>query len=312
MENFITTANAVLPLFLLMALGYFIRRTPLMDEHTHQMMNKLIFKLFLPILLFKNISTSRMDALSGSWVFLFAIIAETAVFLILFAVVPLIEKENSRRGVLIQAMGRSNYALFGLPLVEILFPGQDTAVASILVAISVPIFNVMSVIALEVYRGGKINVGKILRGIVTNPLIISCALGFVWMMTGLTMPQFLQSAINDAAKIATPLSLFVLGGAFEFSRVQCNLRPLVIGTLGKLVIVPLVGLTVTVLCGFRGMELAAMGVAFMAPCAVSSYPMAQQMGGDGELAGQLVVFTTAFSMFTVFGFMFALKSFGFI
>ena len=132
------------------------------------------------------------------------------------------------------------------------------------------------------------------------------------MMTGLTMPQFLQSAINDAAKIATPLSLFVLGGAFEFSRVQCNLRPLVIGTLGKLVIVPLVGLTVTVLCGFRGMELAAMGVAFMAPCAVSSYPMAQQMGGDGELAGQLVVFTTAFSMFTVFGFMFALKSFGFI
>ena len=307
MENFITTANAVLPLFLIMALGYVIRRTPLMDQHTHQMMNKLIFKLFLPILLFKNISTSNLDALSGSWVFLFAFIAEMAVFLTLFAVVPLIEKENSRRGVLIQAMGRSNYALFGLPLVGLLYPGEDIAVASMLVAISIPIFNVMSVIALETYRGGKVNPLKILRGIVTNPLIISCALGFLWLISGLTMPTFIQTAIIDAAKIATPLSLFVLGGAFEFSRIRCNARPLIIGTLGKLVIVPLLGLTVAVLCGYRGMELASMGVAFMAPCAVSSYPMAQQMGGDGELAGQLVVFTTAFSMFSVFGFMYALK-----
>lgn len=307
MENFITTANAVLPLFLIMALGYVIRRTPLMDQHTHQMMNKLIFKLFLPILLFKNISTSNLDALSGSWVFLFAFIAEMAVFLTLFAVVPLIEKENSRRGVLIQAMGRSNYALFGLPLVGLLYPGEDIAVASMLVAISIPTFNVMSVIALETYRGGKVNPLKILRGIVTNPLIISCALGFLWLISGLTMPTFIQTAISDAAKIATPLSLFVLGGAFEFSRIRCNARPLIIGTLGKLVIVPLLGLTVAVLCGYRGMELASLGVAFMAPCAVSSYPMAQQMGGDGELAGQLVVFTTAFSMFSVFGFMYALK-----
>ena len=307
MENFITTANAVLPLFLIMALGYVIRRTPLMDQHTHQMMNKLIFKLFLPILLFKNISTSKLDALSGSWVFLFAFIAEMAVFLTLFAVVPLIEKENSRRGVLIQAMGRSNYALFGLPLVGLLYPGEDIAVASMLVAISIPIFNVMSVIALETYRGGKVNPLKILRGIVTNPLIISCALGFLWLISGLTMPTFIQTAISDAAKIATPLSLFVLGGAFEFSRIRCNARPLIIGTLGKLVIVPLLGLTAAVLFGYRGMELASLGVAFMAPCAVSSYPMAQQMGGDGELAGQLVVFTTAFSMFSVFGFMYALK-----
>ena len=307
MENFITTANAVLPLFLIMALGYVIRRTPLMDQHTHQMMNKLIFKLFLPILLFKNISTSKLDALSGSWVFLFAFIAEMAVFLTLFAVVPLIEKENSRRGVLIQAMGRSNYALFGLPLVGLLYPGEDIAVASMLVAISIPTFNVMSVIALETYRGGKVNPLKILRGIVTNPLIISCALGFLWLISGLTMPTFIQTAISDAAKIATPLSLFVMGGAFEFSRIRCNARPLIIGTLGKLVIVPLLGLTAAVLFGYRGMELASLGVAFMAPCAVSSYPMAQQMGGDGELAGQLVVFTTAFSMFSVFGFMYALK-----
>lgn len=307
MENFITTANAVLPLFLIMALGYVIRRTPLMDQHTHQMMNKLIFKLFLPILLFKNISTSKLDALSGSWVFLFAFIAEMAVFLTLFAVVPLIEKENSRRGVLIQAMGRSNYALFGLPLVGLLYPGEDIAVASMLVAISIPTFNVMSVIALETYRGGKVKPLKILRSIITNPLIISCALGFLWLISGLTMPTFIQTAINDTAKIATPLSLFVLGGAFEFSRIRCNARPLIIGTLGKLVIVPLLGLTAAVLFGYRGMELASLGVAFMAPCAVSSYPMAQQMGGDGELAGQLVVFTTAFSMFSVFGFMYALK-----
>lgn len=312
MENFVLTANAVLPLFLIMALGYGIRRTPLMDEHTHQMMNKLIFKLFLPILLFKNISSSDINAMSGSWVYVYALVSELAIFLILFIVVPHIEKDNRRRGVLIQAIGRSNYALFGLPLVGLLYPGEDTAVASILVAVSVPVFNVMSVIALETYRGGKVNAKKILRGIVTNPLIISCALGFVWLISGFKLPQFIQTAVNDTAKIATPLSLFILGGAFEFSSVKTHIRPLVIGTLGKLIISPLVGLTVAALCGFRGMELASLGVAYMAPCAVSSYPMAQQMGGDGELAGELVVFTTAFSIFTVFGFMYAMKCMGLI
>lgn len=312
MENFVLTANAVLPLFLIMALGYGIRRTPLMDDHTHQMMNKLIFKLFLPILLFKNISTSDLNALSGSWVYLYALVSELAIFLILFIIVPLIEKENRRRGVLIQAMGRANYALFGLPLVGLLYPGEDVAVASMLVAVSIPVFNVMSVVALEVYRGGKVDVKKILKGIVTNPLIISCALGFIWLVSGLRFPQFVQTAVNDVAKIATPLSLFVLGGAFEFSSVKTHMRPLLIGTLGKLVIVPLVALTAAVLFGFRGMELASLGVAYMAPCAVSSYPMAQQMGADGELAGELVVFTTAFSIFTVFGFMYAMKSMGLI
>lgn len=265
MDNFITTVNAVLPLFLIMALGYGIRRTPLMDEHTHQKMNKLIFQLFLPILLFKNISTSSLDALSGSWVFVFGFVSEMALFLILFAVVPLIEKENRRRGVLIQALGRSNYALFGLPLVGLLYPGEDIAVASMLVAISIPVFNVMSVVALETWRGGKLNVLKILRGIVTNPLIIGCALGFVWLVTGIQLPQFLQTAIDDTSSIATPLSLFVLGGAFEFSRVRCNMRPLLIGTIGRLIVVPVVGITATVLMGFRGMELYAMCVAFMAP-----------------------------------------------
>lgn len=312
MENFMTTLNAVLPLFLIMALGYGIRRTSLMDEHTHQMLNKLIFKLFLPILLFKNIAFSSLNALSGSWIFGFALIAETAVFLLLFLLVPLIEHDDRRRGVLIQGMGRSNYALFGLPLVGLMYPDEDIAAASMLVAISIPIFNIMSVIALETWRGGRVDIPKILRGIVTNPLIISCALGFLFLISGLKLPKFLHTALNDTAKIATPLSLFVLGGAFEFSRVRCNLRPLIIGTLGKLVIVPLAGITAAVLCGFRGLELAAMSVAFMAPCAVSSYPMAQQMGGDGELAGQLVVFTTALSMFTVFSFMYALKSMGLI
>ncbi len=307
MENFVVTVNAVLPLFLIMALGYGIRRTPLMDEHTHQMMNKLIFKLFLPILLFKNVSTSNLNALSGSWVYLYAFISQVAVFLILFAVVPLIEKENKRRGVLIQAMGRSNYALFGLSLVTLLFPDQDTAVASLLVAVNIPVYNVMSVIALETYRGGSVNLKKILRGIVTNPLIISCALGMIVLLSGLKFPTFIQTAINDTAKIATPLALFILGGAFKFSSVKSHLRPLLIGTIGRLVIVPLVGLTVSVLLGFRGVELASLGVAYMAPCAVASYPMAQQMGGDGELAGELVVFTTALSVFTVFGFMYALK-----
>ena len=160
MDNFITTVNAVLPLFLIMALGYGIRRTPLMDEHTHQKMNKLIFQLFLPILLLKNISTSSLDALSGSWVFVFGFVSEMALFLILFAVVPLIEKENRRRGVLIQALGRSNYALFGLPLVGLLYPARTSPSLRCWSRYRLPVFNVMSVVALETWRGGKLKCSR--------------------------------------------------------------------------------------------------------------------------------------------------------
>ena len=307
MENLILSVNVVLPLFLLMATGYLTKQLKLYDMKSHAVMNKLVFKLFLPVLLFKNIYQTSLEAEIDGRVFLFAVASVLIMFGLLFAIIPLLEKDNRRRGVLIQGIGRSNFVLFGMPMAEMLC-GGEMATTSLLVAVVVPMFNVLSVIALEVFRGGKVNVKQILLGIVKNPLIISSLLGLLVLVSGLRFPEPVDKAISDLAGIATPFALFLLGGAMEFSKIRANRRALTIGVTGRLIIVPLLFISAAVLCGFRGIELVSLAILFMAPSAVSSYTMAQQMGADGELAGQQVVFTTAFSILTIFLFILTLKT----
>ena len=311
MENLILSVNVVLPLFLLMAAGYITKQLKLYDKQSHTVMNRLVFRLFLPMLLFKNIYQTNLNTEFNGKVFIFAVVSVLLMFGLLFAVIPLIEKDNRRRGVLIQGIGRSNFVIFGMPMAETLC-GGNMATTSLLVAIVVPMFNVLSVIALEVFRGGKIDVKKILLGVVKNPLIIASLLGFIFLLAGIRLPAPIEKAVVDLAGIATPFALFLLGGALEFSRVGGNLRPLLLGVTGRLIVMPAIFITAAVLLGFRDVELVSMMVLFMAPSAVSSYTMAQQMGGDGELAGQQVVFTTAFSIFTIFLIVLLVKNLGLI
>ena len=311
MENLILSVNVVLPLFLLMAAGYITKLLKLYDMKVHAVMNRLVFRLFLPVLLFKNIYTTDIGTDIDGRVFIFAVVSVLVMFGLLFAVIPLLEKENRRQGVLIQGIGRSNFVLFGMPMAEMLC-GGNMATTSLLVAVVVPMFNVLSVIALEAFRGGRVNVRKILLGILRNPLIISSLLGLLCLLLRIRFPAPVEKAISDLSGIATPFALFLLGGALEFSKVGGNLRPLLIGVSGRLIVMPAIFITAAVLCGFRGVELVSMMVLFMAPSAVSSYTMAQQMDADGDLAGQQVVFTTAFSIITIFIIVLIVKSLGLI
>ncbi len=307
MENLILSAQVVLPLFLLMAAGYAARQLKLFDMQSHAVMNRLVFRLFLPMLLFKNIRGTSLESALDGRAFAFAVVGVLVMWGLLFLLIPRIERDDRRRGVLIQGIGRSNFVLYGLPLSASLC-GGDMALTSWLVAVVVPMFNVLSVIALEVYRGGRVRVGKILLGIAKNPLIISSLLGIAFLLLDIRLPQPVEKAVSDLASIATPLALFLLGGSLEFSRVRGNLRPLVIGVAGRLAVMPLIFISAAILLGFRNVELASLMVLFMAPTAVNSYTMAQQMDADAELAGQQVVFTTALSILTIFLFILAART----
>ena len=307
MPNLIVSANIVLPLFIIMIVGYIAKRLHLFDDHSLSMMNNLVFRIFIPVLLFKNISTASLDATINWNVFIFIIVAVPLMFGLLFLFIPHMERVNKCRSVLIQGIGRSNFVIFGLTVTYALFPGANLGVPSLLVAIVVPIFNVMSVIALEVYRGGQIRVGVVVKSVIKNPLIIASILGIIALLIKIPMPDFFNTAVSDISIVGTPLALFLLGGSFEFSKVGENRTRLFIGVLGKLVIMPLIFVTAAVLCGFRGIELASLMVVFAAPTAVNSYTMAQQMGADDTLACQQVVLTTVFSIPSMFLWIFFLK-----
>ena len=308
----IISFNVVVPLFLNILLGYILKITKLWDEHTLKVMNKAVFKSFLPILLFYNVYKTDLNGAINAKLMIFAPAAIFTACILATIVIMFIEKENKRRGVLIQSIFRSNFVLFGLPVVISLFGDESAGITSMLIAVIVPMFNFLAVIVLEIFRGGKINIKKIVQGIITNPLILSSMAGLVLLFLGIKLPHFLEMSINDISKIATPLALIILGGSFEFSGISNNIKQIFIGVFGKLVVVPLIFVPIAISLGFRQIELATLMIMLTAPTAVSSFTMAEQMDADGELAGQLVVFTSAISVFTIFIWIFVVKQLGYI
>ena len=312
MENLILSFNVVLPLFLSIALGYALRCMHMLDETTQKSLNKLVFKVFLPIYVFNNIYTTNIAVAFQPGLVALTMFGVLAIFAFLMAFIPRIEKENAKRGVMVQAIFRSNFVLFGLPVAVSLCGEANVGPTSLLIGFVVPVFNVLAVVCLETFRGGKADFRKILKGIATNPLIIASVLGIAMNLSGVPLPSGVRKSITDLGRVATPLALVALGSGFQFRRIRGYVRQLIICISGKLVICPLVMVALAALLGFRGDMLVPVLVLFASPVATSSYTMAEQMEGDGTLAASLVVLTTALSILTMFLFIFALKQLGLV
>ena len=304
-DSFLVALNAIMPTFLLLAFGYFLKHKNFVSSEFLKQTNTLTFKFFLPFLLFNNIyKTEITEAIDGMT---FTIAVGSLLFL--FAVLPRVVREPKQRGVIIQGLFRSNYVIFGVSLVTNVFGAEEAAAASILSAVLVPMYNVLAVIALTVFTGGgKVSLKKTLKSIATNPLIIAALLGAFASIIKLRFPAFLETSLRDVSRLATPLALIVLGGDFSFRKLKGNMRIAGVTVFIKLVVIPLVFLPIAVLAGSRGPSLLALALAWETPVAVSSYIMAQQAGADGELAGQLVVLSAVCCIPTVFLMIFILQS----
>ena len=313
MDSLILAVNVVIPLFLLMALGYILNITHMLDDKTLSVLNKLVFKVFLPALLFNNMYRTNIAAAVQPGLILYATVAVVLVAVFMFIVVPLMEKDNAKRGVIIQGIFRSNFVLFGIPVATAILGENNVGVTSVLIAIVVPLFNILAVITLEFFRGGSFTAKKILvmiKGVFTNPLILSSLVGIIFLLLGIKLPKPLETTIGDVSKLATPISLIVLGGTFKFRRVSGNIKQLGIMLFGKLIFYPCVVILPALKLGFTGAAIVSLLSMTASPAAVSSYTMAEEMGSDGELAGQGVVLSTAFSIITVFVFVLVLNEMG--
>lgn len=307
MENLILSLNVVLPLFITMSLGYFLKYLNMFDNNTLDTMNNITFKSFLPMLLFYNIYKTDLQGVFNLKLMIFSATCVIALYLILYLIVPLIEKDNKKRGALLQGLFRSNFVIFGLPITESLFGSEKVGVAALLIAVIVPLFNILSVLALETFRGSKPDFRKISIGIIKNPLIIASCLGVLTLLLKIKIPTAIEKTISDVSKIATPLSLILLGASFKFDNIKKYIKQTTIAVVGKTILTPCIILPICIIFGYRGVELSTLMIIFAAPTAISSFTMAQQMDSDSDLAGQIVVFTSAFCVVTVFMWIFILK-----
>ena len=317
-ENLAISVNAVLPLIICMAAGYLFRRIKLVDEGFCRKCNTFCFKTFLPLMIFMNVYNSDLESAVQPGAFLFAAAAVLVIFAASFLLIPRIVRKGSvdsaasRQAVLIQCIFRSNFVIFGYQVVANVYGAGEAAVASVMAAIVVPLYNVLAVITLEYFTNSKNGLRPVILGIIKNPLIIGAVAALLFKLSGLTLPAPLHTGLSDMAGMATPLALVVLGGTFHFDALRRNAGALAIGTLGKIVVAPLVMVPIAAALGFRDANLLSLVIVFASPAAVNSYTMAAAYGHDPELAGQLVVVTSVLSMVSVFGWIFLLRTLGLI
>ncbi|MCI7321386.1 MAG: AEC family transporter [Clostridiales bacterium] len=310
MENLMISANAVLPMCLIMALGYGTRRLGWIRREEIFAINKIAFRIFLPCLLYYNVYCSDLSGSFDPLLMAYAVGGVLLTFGLSLGYTLLTEKLPERRGVMIQGMFRSNYVIMGIPVATALLGSDQLGTVSILIAVVVPLFNMLAVVVLEVFRGQKPKPLHILGQIVKNPLVIASALGILTLAAGIRLPHILERTIQNVSAIASPLQLFLLGAFFQFSGLKTYRRELVTVSAAKLIVSPGLFLGLGALLGFRGVAFVSLIGIFASPTAVNSFTMAQQMGGDAELAGDIVVVTSAVSMLTMFLWVFLFKSLG--
>lgn len=316
MSDLLFTVNAVMPIISMVLIGYLAKRLGIIKREIAGGMNKLVFRLLLPIMLFLNVY--RIEGFSdiGISYILYVLAVELVLFAIGVAAAIAVTKDPKKRGVINQVAFRSNYALVGIPLATSLFGDAGGMVATVLSVALIPMINVLAVISLTSYtdgEGAKFNVKRVLIGIIKNPLIQSIALGGVALLIRLLFVKLnisfrlsdiswlYDGVLNKLSSVATPLALIALGADFEFSRIGEMKKEILTGVMLRCVLSPLIGLGIALALGaFEGAHFAAFVAAFAPPLAVSSVPMTESMGSDHKLAGQLVVWTTLTSALTLF------------
>ena len=315
MENFLLALNVVLPIFFIMTLGFLLKKIKMVDEHSLNIMNKLVFRVFMSTLLFLNVynigdfSKLSMDNLKLlGYAFIIILVVLFIAWLIYMPKV----KDKRKLSVLIQGVYRGNFVLFGLAIVDSIYGKESLGTVSLLTAIVIPTFNVIAVILLEYYSGREISKLKLLKQVFKNPLIIATLTAIVFLVLKISIPKPVYKAIGDISKIATPLAFLVLGAGLKFGNILKNLKYLISVNILRLIGNPLITVGLGKLLGFQGIELVALLSMSACPTAVVSYTMAKEMNADGDLAGEIVATTSILSIFTIFCWVLTLKNLGWI
>ena len=314
MENLIFSLNATVPIFLLMVLGFILNKLGWIDDVFASRMNKFVFLVPLPILLFEDLSTVDFSQVWNLKFVLFCF-AVTLVSILIAALVSFLWRDKSIQGEFIQASYRSSAALLGIAFIQNIY--GDAGMAPLMIIGSVPLYNIMAVVVLSFFKPERKKLDKevwmsTLKGIITNPIILGIVSGLVWSALKLPMPSILEKTVSDIGATATPLGLMAMGASFDLKKAFGKAKPAAVASAIKLVLFAAMFLPLAVWMGFCREELVAILVMLSSATTVSCYVMARNMGHEGVLTSSVVMLTTLFSAFTLTGWLYILRSMGLV
>lgn len=311
MDTFLFSISCIAPFFIYIAMGYGARKLLKISSDSFADVNKLSFYTFLAISLFLNIYTSDLAEIEFGPVLTLAVALVTFYIVVFWLYYGHRKISRDVKSVLIQGAFRTNFVLFGVPMTARIIGHPVSGLAGILTATIIPAFNVLAVLLLSIYSGKKPSVGSVLKGIVKNPLLIASFIAIVLNAVDYEMSDFSLKLLKSLGVAAIPVSLMALGGRFEFTS-SGHTGLIVENLFFRLIVAPAIAVTIAISIGFRGEALALILVLFGSPVSVSSYTMAQQMGGNEDIASKLLVYGTCLSALSLFMFITLLKHFALI
>lgn len=314
MENLIFSLNATVPIFLMMVLGYVLHEIGWMDDEFASKMNRFVFRVPLPVLLFGDLAAVDF-ARVWNMKFVSFCFGVTVISIAVSAGISFLWKDRSIQGEFIQASYRSSAAILGIAFIQNIY--GTAGMAPLMIIGSVPLYNVMAVLVLSLFKPGQRGLDRdvmktTLWGIATNPIILGIAAGLLWSALRLPMPQIMGKMISSVGGVTTPMGLMAMGAAFDLRRAFAKVKPAVTAALIKLIGFCAVFLPAAVRLGFREEELVAILVMLGSATTVTCFVMAKNMGHEGVLSSSVVMLTTLFSAFTLTGWLYLLRSMGLI
>ncbi len=316
MADFIFSLNATLPIFLIMVLGWFLMRIGLFNKEFNKVADKYVFKVALPVLLFKDIATADIRSDFNLTFVLFCMITTTIMFLAIWGLSYIFIKDKTQVGAFAQASARGSAAVLGIAFINNIY--GNSGMAPLMIVSAVPLYNILSVIILtfSADMGKGVNKGENIKkaclNVIKNPIIIGIFLGLPFSIFGISIPQIPLKAVTSIAQTATPIALLVVGAGFEGAKAIKKIKLTAIATFIKLVLLPLIFFPFAIAFGFRGSELVAILIMLGSPTTVTCYIMAKNMGNDEVLSSSIVVMATLLSSVTLTGWIFVLKVMGLI
>ena len=290
------------------------RKLGWMDEVFAAKMNKFVFLVPLPVLLFEQLATVDFSEVWDIKFIIFCFVV-TAISITISTLISLLWKDRSIKGEFIQATYRSSAALLGIAFIQNIY--GTAGMAPLMIIGSVPLYNIMAVVVLSVFKPGnnsfdKALVKKTLKGIATNPIIIGIVAGFVWSALKLPMPLILHKTVSSIGATATPMGLMSMGATFEMKKATSKMKPTLVAVFMKLIGFCAIFLPVAAMLGFRNEQLIAILVMLGSATTVSSFVMARNMGHEGTLSSGVIMMTTLLSAFTLTMWLDVLRSFGLV
>lgn len=312
MENLIFSLNATVPVFAMIILGMLFKKIGIIDDVFASRMNKFVFLIPLPVLLFKDLAILDFNTIWDTKFVLFCFFI-TILCILIVTLLSFLLKNKQNQGEFIQASYRSSAALLGIALIQNVY-GKAT-MAPLMIIGSVPLYNIMAVVVLSFFSPERKGLSKevwlkTIKGILTNPILIGIVVGILWSLLHLPMPTMLDKTVTSIGNVATPLGLMAMGATFNYKEALGDLKPALCASFIKLFGFCAMFLPLAIYLGFQGEQLIAILVMLGSATTVSCFVMAKNMGHTGILTSTVVMLTTIFSGFSITMWLYILKGMG--